>query len=69
MTMSPADPDPPADAPSPDPAEVAEYIGQMSSELAVLARRARLELLAYLLEMVRHEADHAAGQSGGSEGE
>ena len=64
MTMSSCDSEPPAGAPPPAPAEVAEYVAQMSSELAVLARRARFEMLAYLLEMVRIEAEHCAGQVG-----
>ena len=42
------------------PGEAADYIGEVSSELATLARRCRLDLLAYLLEMVRLEAGHCA---------
>lgn len=63
MTKSPADLDPPAGEPAPYPAEVAEYVAQMSSELSAMARRARFELLAYLLEMVRLEATRCAGRS------
>jgi len=39
-----------------DPTELAAYIAQMSGELAMMARNARLEIIAYFLEMVRHEA-------------
>jgi hypothetical protein len=39
-----------------DPAEVARYVGQMSAELAALARAARLDVLAYFLDMARLEA-------------
>ncbi len=38
------------------PVEAASYIKQISTELAEMARSSRLELLAYLLEMVRLEA-------------
>lgn len=38
------------------PSEAAEYIAQMTAELAFIARGARLDLLAYLLEMARTEA-------------
>ena len=41
-------------------AEVAHYIGQMSGEMAVMARRAGLELVAYFLEMAKVEAGGAA---------
>ncbi len=36
--------------------ESARYIAQMSGELAVIARSANLDLLAYFLEMARVEA-------------
>ena len=36
--------------------EIAAYIGQMSADLAVLARSAKLGALAYLLEMTQVEA-------------
>ncbi len=39
-----------------DPTEVARYVGQMSAELAGLARSARLDVLAYFLDMARLEA-------------
>jgi hypothetical protein len=38
------------------PAEIRAYISQMTGELAVLARAAKLGTLAYLLEMARDEA-------------
>jgi hypothetical protein len=38
--------------------EIAAYIGQMSADLAVLARSAKLGALAYLLEMIQVEAGH-----------
>jgi hypothetical protein len=38
--------------------EIAAYIGQMSADLAVLARSAKLGALAYLLEMTQIEAGH-----------
>lgn len=48
-----------------EPAEVARFAAQMTGELAALARAVRLDLLAYLLEMARHEARNAVGQSQG----
>lgn len=42
------------------PRAVALYIGKMSAELGRLARRYRLEPLAYILEMARLEADQIA---------
>jgi hypothetical protein len=36
--------------------EAARYIGQMTGEMILLARGARLDLLAYFLEMARIEA-------------
>jgi hypothetical protein len=38
------------------PAEASEYIKDLAAELATLAARSRLPLLAYLLDMVRSEA-------------
>ena len=38
--------------------EIAAYIGQMSVDLAVLARSEKLGALAYLLEMTQIEAGH-----------
>ncbi len=44
-------------APSaPRPDEIAAYIAQLSGEMALLARGAKLDLLAYFLEMARMEA-------------
>ena len=39
-----------------DPAEAARYIAEFTAELSVIARHAKLELLAYLLDMARLEA-------------
>lgn len=41
-------------------AEAAEYIADFSAELALLAREANLDLLAYMLDMARLEATEAA---------
>jgi hypothetical protein len=41
----------------------AVYIGKMSAELIRLARRHRLEPLAYILEMARLEAEQIANGS------
>lgn len=38
------------------PSETARYIADLTAELAYLARKARLDLLAYLLDMARLEA-------------
>ncbi|MBS7698254.1 MULTISPECIES: hypothetical protein [unclassified Chelatococcus] len=40
--------------------EVAEYIAQLSSEMAAMSRSARLDVIAYFLEMVREEARKTA---------
>jgi hypothetical protein len=48
--------------PRADPAmteEVARYIGLMTTEMVGMARSARLELLAYFLDMARIEANVA----------
>jgi hypothetical protein len=37
-------------------AETAQYVAEFSAELSFLAREARLDLLAYLLDMARLEA-------------
>jgi hypothetical protein len=37
-------------------AETAQYIAEFSAELAYLAREAKLDLLAYLLDMARLES-------------
>jgi hypothetical protein len=39
-----------------DPTEAARYIAEFTAELSVVARGAKLELLAYLLDMARLEA-------------
>ena len=49
------------------PAETAQYVAEFSAELAFLARRAKLDLLAYLLDMARLEAIRVV-QSGGKDG-
>ncbi|MGO4704157.1 hypothetical protein AB4072_00055 [Microvirga sp. 2MCAF38] len=42
------------------PEEAAYYIAQFTAELSYLARRAKLDLLAYLLDMARLEASRSA---------
>ena len=42
--------------------EVATYVSQMAGEMAVMARSARLDLLAYFLEMARIEANANSGK-------
>ncbi|GAC1333354.1 MAG: hypothetical protein NVSMB26_14350 [Beijerinckiaceae bacterium] len=59
------------------PAEASEYIKDLAAELATLAAKSRLPLLAYLLDMVRSEAASLAqvqnryrgNGAGGSNGE
>jgi len=46
--------------PGESPAETARYIAEFSAELSFLAQQARLDLLAYLLDMARTEAIRAA---------
>lgn len=43
-------------------AQSAEYIADLTGELAKLARRSRLELLAYLLDIACLEAQNVAGR-------
>ena len=43
-----------------DASEVAEYIAQLSGEMAAMSRNARLDVIAYFLEMVREEARKTA---------
>lgn len=50
--------------PPQSPGAVALYIGTLSSELARLARRHRMDGLAYILDMARLEADQIAKNSG-----
>ena len=46
--------------PSPEAAaEIARYIAQMTAEMAGMAGAARLEMLAYFLDMARNEAEMA----------
>lgn len=42
--------------PTLDPLEAARYIGQLTAELAGIARASQLDLLAYFLDMARMEA-------------
>ncbi|WP_201832147.1 hypothetical protein [Microvirga zambiensis] len=46
------------------PAETAQYVAEFSAELAFLARHAKLDLLAYLLDMARLEAIRVVQSSG-----
>ena len=39
-----------------DPVETAKFVADFTTELSSLARRSRLDLLAYLLDMARLEA-------------
>ena len=41
-------------------AEIARYISQLTAEMAGMAGAARLEMLAYFLDMARNEAEMAA---------
>jgi hypothetical protein len=60
LQAQPASADPDAGRPLPaDPAEAARYIAEFAAELSVMARHARLDLLAYLLDMARLEATKA----------
>jgi hypothetical protein len=45
------------EAAAPDSTSTAEYIARMSAELADLAGAARLDMLAYFLDMARLEAE------------
>jgi hypothetical protein len=47
---------------APDPAETARYIEAFALELSSLAKRSRLDFLAYLLDMARMEAERAGGR-------
>lgn len=44
------------------PTQSAEYIADLTDELAKLARRSRLDVLAYLLDIASLEAKTVAGQ-------
>lgn len=65
MSKAPARlPPPPAEAEIQPPvawsqAETAQYIEAMAGELSLLARRAQLDLVSYLLDMARMEAGNA----------
>lgn len=48
-----------------DRGEAAEFIGSSVGEFALLARRHSLDTLAYLLDMVRLEADEVVRQRHG----
>lgn len=50
---------------SPNEEEAAQYIAALTRELSAIARTSRLDLLAYLLEMVYLEAMSIVGSSGG----
>jgi hypothetical protein len=45
-----------------DPAEAARYIGAFALELSSLAKRSRLDFLAYLLDMARIEAERVGSR-------
>jgi hypothetical protein len=47
-------------------AEAAQYIAAMAGELSLLARHAKLDLVSYLLDMARLEADNASRPRTGS---
>ncbi len=47
-----------------NPAETAQYIAQLTAELATMAAAARLDTLAYLLAMARVEAEISARAGG-----
>jgi hypothetical protein len=53
--------------PEPEPEEVAAYVATMARELKVMAARHDLSVLAYLLDLVRMEAEARAegGRFGG----
>ena len=42
---------------NPDPSDVARYVAALSRDLAAMAKRARMPVLAYFLEMAREEAE------------
>jgi hypothetical protein len=46
-----------------DPASVARYIETMTADLAEMARRHGLDVLGYLLEMARLEAENVSAGS------
>jgi hypothetical protein len=56
LTRPCSDPPRPTRITPDDAGEAARYISQMTGEMVLLARSARLDLLAYFLEMARIEA-------------
>lgn len=46
-----------------DRAQLAAYIGALTSDLAAMARRGKLDTLGYLLEMARLEAEDTSQKS------
>ena len=60
MTSKPRPPQATASVETPPaplaPEEAAAYVGGIAQELAAIAREAKLEFLAYLLDLVREEA-------------
>lgn len=52
--------------PSPEIAELAAYIADMTSELAGLAGRRQMPMLAYFLNLARVEAEMQARENGGA---
>jgi hypothetical protein len=57
----------PSRKPSRAPGETARYIAEFSAELSLLAQQARLDLLAYLLDMARTEAIRAVQAQNGDQ--
>ena len=57
-------PDPSGSGRGGDPQGTASYIADLTTELARLARDARLEILAYLLDIVQLEASTSARRPG-----
>jgi hypothetical protein len=47
-------------------AEVAAYVADLVGDLARMAKAHRLDILTYLLEVARLEAQNAAGKTGAS---
>lgn len=46
-----------------DAQEAADYVAEMTADLAKIARRHHLDMLGYLLDMARLEAENSAGRS------
>lgn len=47
-----------------DPAAAADYIAELAANLAALARQHRFEVLSFILDMARLEAEHTRRQIG-----